>query len=254
VDPLTLALLSNIGIPIAGGVISRIFGGRPRVPDFVQPALQAAEEALRRTEDFGERQLQRTEGELAAQGVTGFSGGTAAREAIARRVGDVFASVRASSLDAITRARQQQELAETQFANQQVAQTRGAIQRVASGAGQVGNFFLQQSLLNPDDSILTPGQQGSIQGGIVPPPGPQLPPFQPLSEAALMQQQQISSLISQGGANLLEFDERGIPGFSVTPTNPLNRDLGGQQTIFDGIGQQQSGALTPELLFQILNR
>lgn len=253
-DPLTLALLSNIGIPIASGLISRAFGGTPRVPDFVRPALQAAEEALRRTEDFGERQLQRTEGELAAQGVTGFAGGTAAREAISRRVGDVFASVRASSLDAITRARQQQELAETQLANQQVTQTRGAIQRAASGAGQIGNFFVQQSLLDSGDSILAPAQQGAVSGGITPPPIPQLPPFQPFSEAALMQQQQISSLISQGGANLLEFDERGIPGFSVTPTNPLNRNLGGQQTIFDGIGQDLNRPLTPELLFQILNR
>lgn len=139
-DPLTLAILANIAAPAAGGLANRLFGGDFEVPDFIRPALQEAADALRISQEFGQTQSAQLEGELAAQGVSNFAGGTMAREAVARRVGDVFARSRATALDAITRARQQQAQIETQMHNQEVAQRRQAIQNVASGVGSVLNL------------------------------------------------------------------------------------------------------------------
>lgn len=153
IDPVTASILFSAGTTVLG----KILGGKPKIPDLLTPAVNEAQNALRTVEEQQVRAEGRLEAEAAAQGVGSFSGGTAAREALSRASGSAFADIRASAMDTVANARQQQELIETQIKNQERERT---LQGFAN-LGSAGSTALALKSLQP-------GQEASQQKEQIP--------------------------------------------------------------------------------------
>ena len=126
-----------------GGAVANRIAGPQRVPDLVAPAINSSQASLQDLEDQQRRTLALIEDQAARTG----SQGTAAREDLLNANARQDAAVRGNILDTVARARQQQELIETDLANQQRAAT---IEGITGGAGLLGEAV--GGLLNPVDT------------------------------------------------------------------------------------------------------
>lgn len=141
--PALVSALAPAAIQTIGGLAARAIGGRQRVPDLVAPAINASQAQLQDLETQQIRQLALIEDQAARTG----SQGTAAREDLLNANARTDAAIRGNILDTVARARQQQELIETDLANQERAAT---IQGITAGASALGEGV--GAFLNPVDA------------------------------------------------------------------------------------------------------
>lgn len=158
--PPLLAAAAPAVIQGLGGLAARLIGGRKeRVPDLVAPAVNTAQQQLADLEDAQIRNLALLEDRSARTGSTG----TAAREDLLNANARGDASIRASILDTVANARQQQELLQADADNRR---RQGVIQGITSGVGTLAEGI--GGLLNPVDVNAGNAPQAVLDVGIAP--------------------------------------------------------------------------------------
>ena len=154
-----------------GGLVGRAVAGKRKVPDLVAPAINASQAQLQDLEDSQKRNLALIEDQAARTG----GNLSAAREDLFNAGARTDAAIRGNILDTVARARQQQELIETEAAN---AERDATLQGISSGFGAIGEGV--GGLLNPVD--VDAGAVGGSGFQAAPTPQLQFQPGQNLSQ------------------------------------------------------------------------
>ena len=132
--PIAVALATSAAAPIIGSGISRLVGGRRKIPDLLQPVVNESQQAAADLQTQQNLQLKQAE-ERAARSGANVSG---AQENIINANARQDALLRASILDTIANARKQQEIVEADAKNQERAEL---MQGIQSGFNAVGSGF-----------------------------------------------------------------------------------------------------------------
>ena len=127
-----LAIAASAGTRLIGAGLSRILGGKPKIPDLVQPAVNAAQASITDLETQQGRQFALAE-QRAARAGTGLG---SVREDILNSNARQTALIRGQILDSIANARQRQELVEADIKNRNRESLMSGIQ---SGFNSLGS-------------------------------------------------------------------------------------------------------------------
>ena len=192
-----------------GGLVGRAVAGKRKVPDLVAPAINASQAQLQDLEDSQKRNLALIEDQAARTG----GNLSAAREDLFNAGARTDAAIRGNILDTVARARQQQELIETEAAN---AERDATLQGISSGFGAIGEGV--GGLLNPVDV----DADSDLSSGFQAAPVPELT-FQP----KITTSDTLGTLQVGLNANTTlapEVDFRPLPGVGLNTqfSNPVN--------------------------------
>ena len=158
-----VAIAADVGTRLAGAGLSRLIGGKPRVPDLVAPAINSAQATLSDNETAQQRALALANANSARVGGVGFAG-NAQREDLLNANARQNALLRGGILDTLTGARQRQELIETDIANRNrenlMAGIQGGFNAAGAGIGDMLAGDPSAALNAPvigSEPVITPG-------------------------------------------------------------------------------------------------
>lgn len=159
-----IPVIASAGIQIGGGILSRIIAGKRKELDLTTPAINEAQAQLSDLSTDQRRQQALLEADLARTGSVGFSG-AAAREDLINANARAGSQIRGSILDTLARARQQQNIINTEAANQERVNRIQGINDAAQSLGSaVSGAIGQQQFL---DGLSEASQAGAVSPNVV---------------------------------------------------------------------------------------
>lgn len=156
--PALVAALAPAAIQGLSGAAARLIGGKERIPNLLQPAINTSQQQLSDLEDAQVRNMALLEDRAARTG----GSLTSAREDLLNANARGDATIRGGILDVLARARQQQELVNADAANRRRA---GIIEGITGGGAAVAEGL--GSFLDPVDT--SPVNVGVNEQAIVSP-------------------------------------------------------------------------------------